>query len=1094
MIRIAAILLYFGASSLSLIGQQALSDNVNGQWCIYSNGEKVNLDHSIHELGNFDELGLTFFMQYEKYGIINEKGIVVLEQKFSSIKQLGGGYYLLLDDEKKQILANFGTDQIELREVNNLQKLQTSWYTARFDTTHILINSHGQKEWIFSGQDEVIESDFKYVYCEINGQLRLFDPQGNDVNIQKRNPTFAQQYLLLINSDRIKIIYRNYEIDLPNDATNIRIREQEILYAQTDKSTIISSIDGRKIVEFPFNDVRYYNDNLLVVLKNGKFGLVNKSGKVLIPPKYVSISVLGGLYYVRTESGGGILDKNGKELLPCKYSYIVAYRDFFEVHNRLDFLGLVSRKTGKTILPTNYSKLKLNDSIVRGFSGDMLRIIKLDSNHRILNDIVLSNVTSLVHTRASSNTNVDERLFPLGWFIKNVPQYDSLGFLKDQVPRWGLKGANDSVLIPARHKEPIFVDQADFSLIASPTKMLNLNGMELMSFTQFQVTSHITGKRLIPEPVLTIDTLDLLSRDYVRFVSEKGNGVLLSDNSILRVNYIDGDDSRFVRFCTSKANTEMLPADRKDYDALRFFDFDLNNDPSNWEQIYLKGKPYNFIRFNNAEWNFLDTNGKKVFNEPFDFAQPYLYETALVEKDGKWGVARADSFAIPVKYASIKRSPVSDTLFIVKRKSGGTRFLDTNGRLMTNGMTRFYSNKENFSQVEIGGYKKIIAPDYSIISGDSHFQKLFDNNIFFSKKNKDYAIYDQLGTQLGAVRLRPEEVLFERYVLAKSRGKRGLLSMDSDTLLPFIYKEITQLGNYIFARDGVDNRLFDQNLSLVQRLKSNDVLVDSISGNYAVISDGKATTFSSLQKKLGKFKGSKFKHFHNGYLIEIGKELRIYGSENEFTFDFQPKELQLMSENGYLVIDSKKNGHYFDLAWKEITFDTPLKRAKVVGEGLAIARSRKGTLLFGGDVAVDFKLGTRSNGTFRNGFLLLERSKDYQFVDVNGINKFKRTFDDAKPFSGKYATVKEKGGWTIIDGKGHFQILPGFDKITPLSQSIFSTSAQALFGLFDAHGNELIPVEFQELHFLRNDIIQGRKNGRIFYFDRNGTSISLDLF
>lgn len=73
-----------------------------------------------------------------------------------------------------------------------------------------------------------------------------------------------------------------------------------------------------------------------------------------------------------------------------------------------------------------------------------------------------------------------------------------------------------------------------------------------------------------------------------------------------------------------------------------------------------------------------------------------------------------------------------------------------------------------------------------------------------------------------------------------------------------------------------------------------------------------------------------------------------------------------------------------------------------------------------------------------------------------------------------------------------FQILPGFEKIKPLSKTIFSTNGQPLFGLFDSHGNELISVEFQQLNFLRNNIIQGRKDGDIFYFNLNGEPILLD--
>lgn len=1090
MIRIAAILLFFGAS-LSLFGQQALTDNIKGQWCIYSNGERNMLDPAIHELGNFDELGLSFFMRHEKYGIINDKGEIVVEEEYKSVQQIGGGYYVFLDDQKKQILANWKDGQIQVRTISSGSRIQENWYTAYLAADELLINLAARKEWQLTSKDVILENDFNYVYVEFDSLRHLFDPLGNEITIAERTPIFAKNYLMISSVEGTKIIFRQLSLDLPSDAKSIRFRENEILFSQKGKSTIQSSVDGKIIATLPYQDVSYYNDNLLTVRKNAKVGLARKTGELLIPVEYTSISVVGGLYHVRKPSGVGVLDKNGQLLIPCKYSYVVAFSDFFKVHNELEFVGLISRKTGKMLLPCDYSKMILNDTVVRGFSNDLLRILKLDTNHRIVNDIVMSNVTSLVHENTTYDKEVDERLFPLGWYIGNVPEYDSAGFLVGEVPRWGLKGANDSLLIPARYQQPIYVDQADFSLIANATKQFTINGFGPRRYTQFSVTSHRTGKRLIPEYVFSLDTTDLLSRSYSRFVSEKGRGFLLSDNSILRVDYFDEEDTRYVRYCKSK-ELELLPAKKKDFDALSVFDFDLNYVERNKVKIFLEGAEHEYVRYNNAEWNFLDTNGKTVFSEPFEFVEPYSSETAIVKKEGKWGLVRADSLVIPANYVSIKRSPISDTLFVVKRTAAGMRFLDTNGRIMTNGITRFFMNKENFAQVEIDKNKQLIASDYSVISGDTRFQKLLDNNIFFSKENKEYTIYNHLGNQLGSVKLRPEEVWFERYVMTKTRGKFGLLSMDNDTLIPFQYKEISKLGNYIFAKDGVKNLLYDQKLNVLEKLKTDEVLVDSITGSYAVISDGKATVYSSDQRKLGKFSGMEFEHFHNGYLIDFGKTLRVFSPENEYNFDFEPKEIELMGKNGYLVIDSKKVGHYFSEDWTEVTFPEPLSRAKTVGEGLAFARFGNYSMLFGGDLVVKFEGGTRYEGDYENGFLLLTYGREYRFVDVNGINQFKRTFTEAEPFSGNYATVEEKDGWTIIDGQGHFQILPGFDKITPLSKTLFSTSAQPVYGLFDAHGNELIPTEFQQLNFLRNDIIQGRKNGAIFYFDRAGKAILLD--
>lgn len=1071
-------------------GQQALIDNIDGQWCIYRDGKRQFLDPQIQELGNFDAQGLTYFMRFGKYGVVNEEGTIVLTENYGSVSQLGGGYFVLLKD-KKQTLATWRHDQFVFSPINDFEKLQDNWSQVSTDSTTILINWKGKKEWVLSGSDRIYDSDFGHTLCRINDSICLFDPEGRNVNAREEEIAFTEDYLLINSTDLKKFIFRNHEVLLPTDARNIRLKENQILYAQSGSSTIISSLDGKVISYFPYENVEYYKTSVLRFYQARKVGLISTSGKIIIPAKYTMITETGDVYMARSTNGVGVLDQNGKVLVSCGYDYIRVYADFFEVHNSLGLVGVVSRKTNNDLLPCTYQKIMLSDTVLRAFSLDMLRMLEIDSNHRVVNDLVLSNVTSLVNSKASLDISVDKRLFPLGWFVERVPIFDQDGYRTGDQLKWGLKDQNDSLLIPARNKEPLYVENADFSLQPRGKRELSIYGWQKAYFPQFEVTSHRTGKSLISEHIINLDTMDLMTRNYARFISSKGLGVLKSDNSILRVNYIDGHDVNFVRFCTSK-KTELLAADKFDVDKVHMPDYDLNNDPDRFMKVNINKKGYEWVRYNNAEWNFLDTNGKVVFSEPFDFVEPYKFETAIVLKNGKWGVVRADSFLIPNHFLSVKRSPISDTLFVVQRRSNGLRYLDTNGRLMPKEMTRFFKNKGDMTQVEWNKNKSLVNLDYEVISGETHFQKLLENDIFFSKENKQYTIYTSEGIQLGEVPLRPEEVWFEKYVKVKSRGKLGVLSVDGDTLIPFRYKEIDQLGDYIFAQDRSDNLLFNSELEQVDKLKTYTVLVDLLTGNYAEIHANKAILHSPTEGRLASVKGTKFERYHNGFLIEMGKQLKVFSPEKELVFDFEPISLEVMDQNGYLVEDKDKVTHYFDENWQEIEFEEPLGRVKYVGNGLALSRTRTHTLLFGGDLSVKLKANTRNVGMYESGFLLTEANRQYQFINLEGENEFKRTYKEAKPFIAKYATVKEKDGWTIIDRKGNYQVLPGFDEISAESPTIFATRAQPLLGLYDAHGNELIPAEYQQLNFLRNDLIQGRKDGNIFYFDRSGKPILMD--
>ena len=199
-----------------------------------------------------------------------------------------------------------------------------------------------------------------------------------------------------------------------------------------------------------------------------------------------------------------------------------------------------------------------------------------------------------------------------------------------------------------------------------------------------------------------------------------------------------------------------------------------------------------------------------------------------------------------------------------------------------------------------------------------------------------------------------------------------------------------------------------------------------------------------------------------------------------------------MGESGYLIHDTKKYSHYFTLNWQEKKFEFQLRRAKNVGEGRAACKTKKGLVLFGAGVDRLYPFVKSVKGVFSNGYLLMEESEKKYFVNTAGDNDFQRKFKDATPFGTNYATVQEQSGWTILDANGHYKTLPTYDKIEELGSNVFSTNKQALFGIYDSHGNVVVPVEFQKIIIINKNLIQGYKNGDILYFDHFGKEIRLD--
>jgi len=142
-----------------------------------------------------------------------------------------------------------------------------------------------------------------------------------------------------------------------------------------------------------FDAVSEFSEGLAAVEIDEKWGFIDKTGKIVVPPKYCD--VFGGDVYGFMDAGGfrdglakvqvgdwetgkwGFIDKTGKEVVPCKYD---AVSSFFEgmapimVHDGETYkLGFIDT-TGKEVVPPQYDEVgNFYDGLAMVCTGDGLR-------------------------------------------------------------------------------------------------------------------------------------------------------------------------------------------------------------------------------------------------------------------------------------------------------------------------------------------------------------------------------------------------------------------------------------------------------------------------------------------------------------------------------------------------------------------------------------------------------------------------------------------------------------------------------------------------------------------------------------------------
>ena len=174
-------------------------------------------------------------------------------------------------------------------------------------------------------------------------------------------PIFEDDKWGVINSKGVKIISNVYDevIIIPNKNKDIFICNYDVNYNDETYKTkvlnenseeILTEYENISAIENTDGQKVWYEDNLLKYQKNGKSGLIDFEGKIIIEPEYDNIYALEGI------EKSIIIEKDGKK-------------------------GLVNTSLGEIIIPVQYLDISsLTDTYDNGY---IVKTVKLMSKGKI---------------------------------------------------------------------------------------------------------------------------------------------------------------------------------------------------------------------------------------------------------------------------------------------------------------------------------------------------------------------------------------------------------------------------------------------------------------------------------------------------------------------------------------------------------------------------------------------------------------------------------------------------------------------------------------------------------------------------------------
>lgn len=436
--------------------------NINGNWGL-ADEEKLLTAVTYETLSTYFD-NVFKFKKQNKYGFLNHKGKVLYPATFSNV--LSHVVYI--------------TDSLQLNTTSNLidnsfTKLLLPDSTLKIST---LIGGFkvGKKiskhKTLYGLMDEYGELVVPYQYEHIRDFSYDIKNPSNMYVVQK-NQAYG-----IINNKSEEILPVQYE-----DINNVRVhRPLELVIVKdsiTDKYGVLELKTKKWLIE-PVNEELiqieegYINDithhdkitydfagNKIsyggyekrdgnVVMKDGKWGVVDDNDEMLIPCQYDEVTPLGEFFVVGKKGFNwtrGLIDSSNNLILPIEYTYIFECKNLLKLSKHPKWA--VATKSGELITDFVYDKIHCK------YSGDIIEVYQNDKVGAL--DIHGKNILP-VEYKEVKNRGIYIRLFTDGKY--GLAHLDGNIILPCQYDDIRLSTTMDLTYIPVRiGNDWIFVNQ-----------------------------------------------------------------------------------------------------------------------------------------------------------------------------------------------------------------------------------------------------------------------------------------------------------------------------------------------------------------------------------------------------------------------------------------------------------------------------------------------------------------------------------------------------------------------------------------------------------------------------------------------------------
>ena len=273
-----------------------------------------------------------------KYGVVSEKGAVILPLKYSNINSNKNGYTVKLN-EKAGLFNSEGKEIIPI---------SYRWiYPDKIDDNiPIVAKLNGKEGYINTKNEWVIPPTYLYAFAFQQGVARVKKGR-NYMYINLKGEPVIQDF-----DNYVIQNFDNYVIE-PSDNTYIVGVRKECKY-------MVYDLNGNLLDTYNLLRNNWSDDAIFAVKKGGKWGYIDGYGKVIIPLEYEEVGDFSeGLAAVRKDGKWGYINLKNEVVIPFEFTNrgVSSFKNGVAKYYTDSGIGLINLK-GEIIAEPKYDSIE----------------------------------------------------------------------------------------------------------------------------------------------------------------------------------------------------------------------------------------------------------------------------------------------------------------------------------------------------------------------------------------------------------------------------------------------------------------------------------------------------------------------------------------------------------------------------------------------------------------------------------------------------------------------------------------------------------------------------------------------------------------